>query len=147
MIIWAPNRFGDHRTVDRLVQQMDLGPTILDWAGIEVPRDWEAQSLSPALDPRSNFSGRPFVYCEQVRDAVLTGCDFMTMVRDQTHQLVHFLDQPDGQLFDLVADPDELENLWNDEQCVAAKERLLTELLQWRIRSGVHTKDWCQDAR
>ncbi len=48
-----------------------------------------------------SFAGRQFVYCEQVRDAVLTGCEFMTMVRDRTHKLVHFLDEPDGQLFDL----------------------------------------------
>ena len=147
MIIWAPQRFGSHRTIDRLVQQMDLGPTILDWARLKIPGDWEAQSLSPALDPAATFAGRPFVYCEQVRDAVLTGCEFMTMVRDQTHKLVHFLDQPEGQLFDLVADPDELENLWNDPRNAGDKERLLSELHEWRIRSGVQTKDWCQDAR
>ncbi len=88
MIIWAPGRFGEPRTIDALVQQMDLGPTILDWAGIPVPQDWEAQSLSAALEPRvgnheSSFRGRPFVYCEQVKDAVLTGCEFMTMVRSR----------------------------------------------------------------
>lgn len=147
LIIWAPDRFGSGRRIDRLVQQMDLGPTILDWAGIEVPKDWEAESLSPALDSKADFAGRQFVYCEQVRDAVLTGTEFMTMVRDQTHKLVHFLDQPDGQLFDLVADPDELQNLWDDPESADQKRRLLDELREWRIRSGVHTKDWCQDAR
>ncbi len=147
MIIWAPGRFGDPRQVDRLVQQMDLGPTILQWAEVDVPADWEAISLSAALDPKSSFDGRDFVYCEQVRDAVLTGCEFMTMVRDQTHKLVHFVDQPDGQLFDLVADPDELQNLWDDESAAHEKQRLLAELREWRIRSGVHTKDWCKEAR
>jgi arylsulfatase A-like enzyme len=149
MIIWAPGRFARARTIDALVQQMDLGPTILDWAGIAIPRDWEAQSLSAALEPGSSesFPGRDFVYCEQVRDAILTGCEFMTMVRDKTHKLVHFLDQPDGQLFDLVADPDEVVNLWNDPGAAVEKRRLLSELLQWRIRSGVHTKDWCCDWR
>ena len=77
----------------------------------------------------------------------MTGCDFMTMVRDQTHKLIHFLDQPDGQLYDLVADPNELHNLWDDPQSVTHKTRLLDELREWRIRSGVHTKDWCQDFR
>lgn len=147
LIVWAPQRFGAARQVDRLVQQMDLGPTILDWAKIDVPDDWEATTLSPALDPDANFSGREYVYCEQVKDAVLTGTDFMTMVRDQTHKLVHYLDQPDGQLYDLVADPDELSNLWDDPTAIAHKKRLLDELREWRIRSGVHTKDWAQDAR
>ena len=147
MIIWAPGRFGDARTFDGLVQQMDLGPTILDWAGIEVPPDWEAQTLTPSLDGSGPPEGRPFVYCEQVKDAVLTGCEFMTMVRDRTHKLVHFLDQPDGQLFDLVSDPDEVVNLWDAAPAAGHKERLLAELREWRIRSGVHTKDWCETWR
>lgn len=149
MIIWAPQRFGQPRTVDRLVQQMDLGPTILDWAGIATPSDWEAQSLSKALESggSQSFAGRRFVYCEQVRDAILTGCEFMTMIRDETHKLVHFLDQEEGQLFDLVADPNELENRWNDPHAAHDRQRLLAELLRWRIRSGVHTKDWCSDWR
>ncbi|TWU48584.1 Arylsulfatase [Rubripirellula tenax] len=147
MIVWSPSRFGAGRRIGPLVQQMDIGPTILQWAGVEVPADWEAQSLAAAFDPAADFAGRPFVYCEQAGDAVLTGATFMSMVRDRTHKLVHFLDQPDGQLFDLVSDPDEVVNMWDDSAAGADKERLLAELLQWRIRSGVHTKDWCQDWR
>ncbi len=147
MIVWAPGRFGSARRIDALVQQMDLGPTILDWAKISIPQDWEAQSLSAALGPHSPFEGRDYVYCEQVRDAVLTGCEFMTMVRSSTYKLIHFLDQPDGQLYDLVHDPDELQNLWHDAGAAAEKERLLRELREWRIRSGVHTKDWSQESR
>lgn len=148
MIVWSPERFGQPRTVQSLIQQMDIGPTILEWAGLDVPEDWEAQSLAGALDPNAGpFSGRSYVYCEQVRDAVLTGCEFMTMVRDSTHKLVHFLDQPEGQLFDLRNDPDELLNLWDQEAAEPHKSRLLTELREWRIRSGVKTKDWSSEWR
>jgi arylsulfatase A-like enzyme len=147
LIIWAPGRFEAPRQVDALVQQMDLGPTILDWAKVDVPRDWEAQSLSPALAQGEEFPGRDYVYCEQSRDAVLTGCEFMTMVRNRTHKLVHFLDEPHGQLFDLVADPDELVNLWDQPAAASVKEQMLAELREWRIRSGLHTKDWSSDWR
>ena len=147
MIVWAPGRFDQGRRVGGLVQQMDLGPTILEWAGVDVPPDLEAVSLAAALESPGSFQGRPFVYCEQVKDAVLTGCEFMTMVRDKTHKLVHFLDEPHGQLFDLVADPDELNNLWDEPSAQSHRRRLLDELREWRIRSGVHTKDWCRDHR
>ncbi len=147
MIVWAPGRIEGGRSVDALVQQMDLGPTILDWAGIPVPKDWAAQSLVSALDPKAEFPGRDYVYCEQAQDGILTGCKYMTMVRDKTHKLVHFLDEPHGQLFDLVADPDELVNLWDDAGASQHKERLLAELREWRIRSGLHTKDWCREWR
>lgn len=147
LIVWAPGRFGDPRRIEGLVQQMDLGPTILQWAGLDVPADWEACSLSPALDVESGFTGRDYVYCEQSRDGILTGCEFMTMVRSRDHKLVHFLDEPHGQLFDLVRDPEELVNLWNDPGSSQVKERLLSELREWRIRSGLQTKDWSSDWR
>jgi hypothetical protein len=103
--------------------------------------------VADALIDPEGFPGRDYVYCEQVGDGVLTGCDFMTMVRDHTHKLVHFLDEPNGQLFDLVADPDEVDNLWDAPAASHHKQRLLDELREWRIRSGVHTKDWCRDHR
>ncbi len=147
MIVWAPGRIAGGRSVEALVQQMDLGPTILDWAGIPVPQDWAARSLAAAFDPSVDFMGRDYVYCEQAQDGILTGCNYMTMVRDKTHKLVHFLDEPHGQLFDLVADPEEVVNRWNDTTAIADKERLLGELREWRIRSGLQTKDWCRDWR
>jgi len=147
LVVWAPDRFAGGRSVDALVQQMDLGPAILEWAGIDVPNDWEAESLAAALDPDAEFRGRPYVYCEQARDAILTGCAFMTMVRDRTHKLVHFLDESYGQLFDLESDPDELVNRWDDPAAGGHRRRLLDELREWRIRSGLRTKDWCQDWR
>lgn len=147
LIVWAPGRFAGGQTVDGLVQLMDLGPTILEWAGLKIPDDFEAVSLADGCDPGAAFAGRDFVYCEQARDGILTGCQFMTMVRDHDYKLVHFLDETFGQLFDLRSDPAEVENLWDDPSASAQKSRLLDELREWRIRSGLKTSDWCQDWR
>ncbi|OYP33802.1 sulfatase [Rhodopirellula sp. MGV] len=147
MIVWAPNRFAAGTKLTGLVQQMDLGPTILRWAGVECPAGLEAISIADAFQNPESFSGRPYVYCEQAKDGVLTGCEFMTMVRDQRYKLVHFLDEPNGQLFDLQNDPDEISNRWNDDAFRDVKRRLLDELREWRIRSGIRTKDWCADHR
>ncbi|MCC9603664.1 sulfatase-like hydrolase/transferase [Stieleria sp. JC731] len=147
MIVWCPERFQGGEVLRGLVQQMDIGPTILQWAGVDVPGELEAVSIADGIDNPASFTGRPYVYCEQVKDGVLTGCEFMTMVRNQTHKLVHFLDEPYGQLFDLVNDPEELTNLWDSPDSNLVKQQLLDELREWRIRSGVHTKDWCADSR
>ena len=147
MIIWAPERFGAGREVKELVQLMDLGPTILEWAGLEVPDDWEAISLNGTLEQREDWRGREYVYCEQARDAVLTGCEFMTMVRSERYKLVHFLDEPHGQLYDLVDDPSESNNLWDQPPHSQIREDLLAELREWRIRSGIKTKDWSSEWR
>ena len=145
LVVWAPGRFSSH-TVDVLCQQMDLGPMILEWAGVEVPPTLEAISMNEAFQA-GDWEGRDFVFAEQVKDGILTGCDFMTMVRSKDWKLVHFLDDRDGQLFDLMSDPDEVTNLWTDAANTAKKQELLGVLRDWRIRSGVKTADWSQDWR
>jgi arylsulfatase len=146
MIVWAPERLGGGRFVEELCQQMDLGPTILEFAGIEVPHTLEAESLMAPLK-NEPWDGREYVFAEQVRDGILTGCEFMTMVRNKDWKLVHFLDEPDGQLFDLNADPDEVKNLWYDPTYIEKKQELLAVLREWRIRSQLHTADWSAEWR
>lgn len=146
LVVWAPKRFAGGREIDALCQQMDLGPTILELAEVEVPNTLEAKTMLPSLQGE-DWPGREVVFAEQVRDGILTGCEFMTMVRNREWKLVHFLDDSDGQLFDLTADPDEVRNLWNDENSQVVKQELLAVLREWRIRSGIATADWSQDWR
>jgi arylsulfatase A-like enzyme len=146
LIVWAPKRFKGGRVIDELCQQMDLGPTILELAGVDVPHTLEAISMRESLEGDS-WKGRDYVFAEQVKDGILTGCEFMTMVRNRQWKLVHFLDEPHGQLFNLTDDPDEVNNLWSDEASQAIKQELLGVLREWRIRSGIETADWSREWR
>ena len=125
---------------------MDLGPTILELAGVDVPSSLEAITMMPALRGE-DWPGRDYVYAEQSRDGILTGTAFMTMVRSHHWKLVHFLDEPHGQLFDLASDPDEVNNLWDEPEAATAKQKLLAELREWRIRSGLETANWAESFR
>jgi arylsulfatase A-like enzyme len=145
-IVWSPGRFDGGRSIDALCQQMDLGPTILELAGVEVPAELEAISLLPALEG-NDWPGRDYVFAEQAKDGILTDTEFMTMVRGCDWKLVHFLDEPWGQLFDLAGDPDEVRNLWDEPAAVEKKRELLGVLREWRIRSGYHTRDWAAEWR
>ena len=146
LIVWSPGRFDAGKAVDALVHQMDLGPSILELAGCEVPATLEAKTLLPALEGK-DFPGRDYLFAEQAKDGILTGCEFMTMVRGHEWKLVHFLDDPHGQLFDLVNDPDEIKNLWDDPAFADRKQELLAVLREWRIRSQYQTADWCAEWR
>jgi arylsulfatase len=146
MIVWAPGRFQGGRTVDDLVQNMDIGPTILEMAGVQVPATFEAQSLLPALEG-NNTGGRSYVFCEQGQDHILQETKFMTMVRNQEWKLVHFLEEDEGQLFNLKEDPDEVSNLWGNPQYAEKKEELLGVLCDWLINSNRKTSNWAQDWR
>lgn len=141
LLVWAPGRFAGNRQLEGLCQQMDIGPALLELAGVTPDPRLEAQSLLPALQGES-WQGRPYVYAEHGRDGILQGTEYMTMVRDTRWKLVHFLDAPYGQLFDLKEDPDEVYSLWDNPSAHTEQTRLLHELQEWRIRSGVHTRDW-----
>jgi arylsulfatase A-like enzyme len=146
LIVWAPGRFSGGRKIDGLCQLMDIGPAILELAGIEVPTEIEAKSLLPAVEG-NDWVARDYVYAEHGRDGILQEVDFMSMVRSRDWKLVHFLDSPEGQLFDLKNDPDEVRNLWNNADHIDSRRALLDELREWRIRSGVHAANWASDWR
>jgi arylsulfatase len=140
LIVCAPKWFKGGRQVDELVQLFDLGPTILEWAGVTPDASFEARSLNPALEG-DVFAGRSHVFCEQGGDVNLTGADLLTMVRSKTHKLVHFHGQEGGQLFDLVSDPKERVNLWDDPGAAAAKQELLGVMLDWHLDSALATRN------
>ena len=148
-IVWAPNLFPGDRRIEGLCQSMDLGPTILELAGVEVPQPMAARSLLPVLknDPGQEACLRDTVYAEQARDGTLTDTDFVTMVRTKDWKLVHFLDEPWGQLFDLNADPEENHNLWDNLDYAGKKTELLAQLREWRVRDGYDNADLWQDHR
>jgi arylsulfatase A-like enzyme len=121
---------------------MDIGPTVLELAGLTPSSSMEAQSLLPALagDP---WQGREAVFAE----ATYAGDGFQTMLRTREWKLVHFVDQPFGQLFELQNDPNEINNLWDNPAYAAIKQELLHQLLNWRIRSSCRTRQWANEYR
>jgi arylsulfatase A-like enzyme len=141
LIAWAPGRYPAGVEIDGLCQHMDVGPAMLELAGLKPAGSLEAVSLTGALEG-GDWTPRPHVYAEHGKDAILQGTEFVTMVRDARWKLVHFLDEPWGQLFDLETDPTEVVNRWDDPAAADAKGALLDELREWRIRSGWHTSCW-----
>ena len=124
-----------------LVQWMDLGPTILDLAGCAKPH-MEALSFSPALS-ESAWKGRDFLFCEQVGDMVLTDVEFMSMIRSNKWKVIHFLNDNEGQMYDLENDPTEKINLWNRTEFLEKRNELIGNLLDWRIKSQLnHPNCW-----
>jgi arylsulfatase A-like enzyme len=142
MIVWSPQRFDGDRRVDGLCQQMDIGPALLELAGVTPATAMDARSLLPALQGDDSWQPREYVFAEHGRDAILQETEFMTMVRSKDWKLVHFVDCPEGQLFDLRKDPEEIVNLWDDAAHTDKKRELLDVLRDWRISSDVHTAGW-----
>jgi arylsulfatase len=111
--------------VEDLVSLMDIGPTILEAAGVDIPTYFEGRTLSPYLagaSPRPH----PYVFCED---------NYQIMMRSLTHKLVYYIGQETGELYDLIEDPGELFNRWDDPAYGAVKVKLHLDLLDWLASS------------
>ncbi len=139
-IVHIPLIIGDRRTdrgsavggqsVSDLVSLMDLGPTVLEAAGIPVPTYMEGRSLLPYLqDDTADIEPRRYVFSED---------NYLIMMRSQAHKLVYYIGQEEGELYDLVADPEELWNLWGIAEHETTRQALLNELLAWMAGSAYY---------
>jgi arylsulfatase A-like enzyme len=118
-------RSGD--AVQDLVSLMDLGPTILSAAGVEVPSYLEGRSLLPYTEgPGEGFAPREWVFCED---------NYQVMMRGERHKMVYYIGQDQGELYDLEQDPHELWNLWDGAEHRDLQNELLARLLRWLASS------------
>jgi hypothetical protein len=84
--------------------------------------------------------GRDVVYAELARDHIQSGAEFIIMRRDAEWKLVWYLDEPDGELYRLADDPDEVVNLWAVREYAEKREELLRDPQEWAIRGMLQTR-------
>ncbi|MDT8389118.1 MAG: sulfatase-like hydrolase/transferase [Lentisphaeria bacterium] len=125
MIITPPEVPG-RRNSAAPVSQIDIMPTLLEAAGLNIPESVEGRSMLPLLDNSPAEAGwRDYVHGEHspCYDKN-TGMQFLT---DGREKYIWYTLTGEEQLFDLAGDPDELHNLADEPAC---EDRLLL----WRSR-------------
>jgi arylsulfatase A-like enzyme len=99
---------------DQLVTNVDIGPTLADYAGLDAPRAWQGRSLRPVM-AQSNTAWRDHIVLDH---GLYTA---QRAVRTQDWKLIrtyhpgtwgHAL--PEMQLFDMTADPWEQDDVSDD---------------------------------
>jgi len=113
--------------VDNLTTLIDVGPTVLDAAGIDIPTYLEGRSLLP-VTTGEKVKPHPYVFCED---------NYQIMMRSTTHKLVYYVGQEAGELYALEEDPHELFNRWDDASYAETKTTLMADLLAW-LSSSVY---------
>lgn len=151
-VVPAGSTFGD------LVSNVDLLPTVLDAASIEVPSEVQGRSFWPLLNGTS-YTARPEIFAEKTHH---TAYDPMRCVRTRTHKYIHnFGDlrhheipadgemdcltavpglvrerRPLEELYDLRDDPLELKNLAGVGEHGALQAELRDRLRTWMARTN-----------
>ncbi|MCG9126317.1 sulfatase-like hydrolase/transferase [Candidatus Poribacteria bacterium] len=126
LIISSPTRFESGLKSDALVELVDKVPTLLELTGLEVPAEMHGRSLLSILrgktDPNQHRSS---VRCEFYDALGIRNHSFATMFRDKRYKIVTYHGHEAGELYDLVDDPHEFNNLWEDSEKLEIRMDLL----------------------
>lgn len=128
MLVRYPKRFPRGVTRDEMVLNIDIAPTFLELAGIEVPKQMQGRSLMPLLTGKSTEWRKSFLAQYFIEREYPNTPTFLA-VRTNDAKLVKYPGRDDWtELFDLTADPYEIHNLARDPAHAAMMERMNAEM-------------------
>ncbi len=127
--IWAdPAGLAGLRS-DAIAQTIDIPATILERAGVEPFAGMQGRSLLDGAGRDAAF----IQFDHQRPNPALGGPPRVHTIVDHHWRLSVFDGQDWGELYDLQADPGELDNLWDAPGAASAKARLIERLLRAEI--------------
>jgi iduronate 2-sulfatase len=138
LIVYAPGRKGMGRRSERLIELVDLYPTLADLCALPTPPGLEGTSFVPVLDnptrpwKQAAFTmvGRAATPGPAPREILFTG----RAIRTERWRYIEWDDGKRGvELYDCTRDPDELQNLAGQPRHAATQSRLREQLHKgWR---------------
>jgi arylsulfatase A-like enzyme len=127
LIIRYPAGIEAGRVADALVVNIDLAPTLLDFAGLQVPPRMQGRSLRPLTlgqEPEEWRRGVYYHYTEYPHG--WHGVRPHYGIRTDRYKLIHFYGELDvWELYDLQEDPHELANVAADPEYSEIRRSLL----------------------
>lgn len=130
IVSWAGN-FSRALRSDALVELVDLAPTILDVAGLDIPYFMQGKSLKGILtgnqDPSFHKDHVVSEYNDAVGGYVMSDHSHGFMYFDGRYKVVIYERLDVGEIYDLESDPGEFDNLWEHQDKAELKARLLHE--------------------
>lgn len=117
------------------VNSVDLGETILELCGVDSFYGSQGRSMAPALrDPAAGLRETLLIEEDQIRDGLRAGVQpRMRTVVTADARLTRYQNLDYGELYDLSADPDELENRWADPAAAGLRQDMSDTLAEMMI--------------
>jgi arylsulfatase A-like enzyme len=138
LVLSWPGRFAAGQVSEALVELVDVAPTLLDAAGLEVPDPMQGRSLLPILQGRADPHRHKEVVVTEYKDSVGGHGDSThgSMVFDGRWKSVVYHGHPKGEIFDHATDPGEFDNLWDDVALRADRLKVHLDALAATVSAG-----------
>jgi len=128
LMIRYPKRIQAGTVRDEMVLDTDLAPTFLDLAGLPIPQHMQGKSVLP-LAKTADPSFRQEWYYEYFEWPNPEAVRPHRGIRTERYKLIHYVLEPqEFELYDLVSDPGETQNLYGKPQYQSIQQDLLSRL-------------------
>ncbi len=123
-------------TCQELALNVDFAETFLEAAGLPVPADMQGKSLVPVLKGQHPGDWRKSFYYRYYHDPGDHNTRAHLGVRTETHKLIYFWKKDQWEMYDLVKDPAELKNVYNDPEQAGKVAELKAEIERLKRQLG-----------
>lgn len=122
----CPGLIPENTRSNALFSLIDLAPTFLELAGMDVPLTMTGMSQSTMWQGQEKVK-RDFVIVENHQQPYSL---YQKQLITDRYKITVYMNSTDGELFDLQNDPHENTNLWNDKAWQEIKNQLILKLVQ-----------------
>lgn len=118
---------------------VDFAPTFLEAAGLKIPADMQGRSIMPLFKGEKPADWRRSWYYRYYHDPGDHNTRAHYGIRTETHKLMYFWKKDQWEAYDLVKDPLELNNIYNDPAQHEVVAKLKEEL--YRLKKELQDND------
>ena len=131
MLARCPSFIKGGSTTDALVQNIDIAPTLLDYAGVAVPPNMQGRSFLDVLQGQSQ-THREKVFYEYYWEYHYPQTPTMFAIRTDRYKYIQYYGLwTQNELYDLQNDPGEMNNLIADPKYTAMTKDFSSQIFDW----------------
>ncbi|MTI21711.1 DUF4976 domain-containing protein [Fulvivirga sp. RKSG066] len=124
-------------SVDQLIQNIDIGPTVLAMAGLETPKNMDGKSFLPILKGENPENWRKRIYYEYFWERPFPQTPTVHAVRTDKYKFIRYYGIWDlNELYDLENDPYETRNLIRSPEHKEIAKTLRNDIFDWLEATG-----------
>ncbi|MDP4711725.1 MAG: sulfatase [Saprospiraceae bacterium] len=136
LLVMTPGNSSPGMTIRQPVQNIDIGPTILDIAGLKPHPQFDGKSFLPLLEGQTGDFDRDTIYYEYFWERPFPQTPTVHAVRTPKYKYIRYHGIWDvNELYDIEKDPWEMNNLIRNPEYKEVASGLRTALFEWLQRT------------
>ena len=136
LLVRYPKEIKPGTKIDKLVQNLDFAPTLLDYAGVQIPTDIQGESFRKLVSGESS-DFRDYAYYTYYEYPSVHMVKRHYGLATKRYKLMHFYyDIDEWEMYDLQTDPNEMKNIYGDPAYADVQKMMHEKLTKVRKQYG-----------